>query len=164
MRISRNLPICFCLTAAVAAAFVLSIFSLRCSPESDFCGEGNPVNLGTQFCYDGRAYDLCEGEKYDPATHGCEYGLLKKRCGARLYDEAVQFCHTDGGVYDRCLNDPDFDYGNYNPATGCSARCGNFPIDAETQFCHNGRAYAKCGGLEYDPESQECFYGEVRDK
>jgi hypothetical protein len=166
MKVSKRQSAIFCLTAVIAAALVFSFFSLYCATESDFCSEGNPYNAGTQFCYDGRAYNFCEGKEYDPETHGCEYGLLKRRCGTRLYDEAVQFCHADGNPYYKC-SDPNFDYDYYDPQVGCaapSARCGGFVYNVETQFCYNDRAYAKCGGQVYNPDLQECMYDQVWDK
>lgn len=36
-----------------------------------FCG-GEPMNVKTQFCYDGEAYDYCDGVKFEPYHQYCK--------------------------------------------------------------------------------------------
>jgi len=46
--------------------------------------------------------------------------------------------------------------------TDTSDNCGNGrKLNAYTEFCYNGEAYAKCGGKEFDPPTQFCYEGEI---
>jgi len=55
-------PLCLIITVAL----------LSCEKVPDFCAKGEWYNPETQFCFADKAYLLCNGEKYNPFTEGCD--------------------------------------------------------------------------------------------
>jgi hypothetical protein len=62
----KRLSTWLCLYTTLSA-----IFAWDCYQMSEYCSEGNKLLPG-QFCYDGRAYNLCGGDPYDPPTKLCQ--------------------------------------------------------------------------------------------
>ena len=44
-----------------------------------------------------------------------------------------------------------------------TASCGSVTIDADLQFCVDGKIYGLCGGKDYDPSSEKCVNDLVRE-
>jgi uncharacterized protein (TIGR02145 family)/uncharacterized repeat protein (TIGR02543 family) len=51
-----------------------------CDKVDDNCGRGEPYNPDFQFCFDGRAHNLCGGYRYNPLTEGCEKNAVVRKC------------------------------------------------------------------------------------
>ncbi|MDR2578764.1 MAG: hypothetical protein LBC70_08175 [Chitinispirillales bacterium] len=125
-KFSGRFGVCLCVIAAVFFA---------CEKIPEYCSDGNALNLETQFCFNGRTYDKCAGEEYDPANQRCENSALHIRCDVNFYNPAAEFC-SGGSIYQKC---------------------GGIEYDPVNQGCENGILKTKCGNAYFDPVSQSCI-------
>ena len=146
---------------------LLAVFFFSCEKMPEYCGDGNPLNAATQFCFAGVTYDKCAGGVYDPATQACESGTLKDKCpgGDDYIDPATQFC-SGGRAYGKCAGaefDPRNQICEHNLL---KTRCpgGEDYINPATEFCFDSRAYGKCVGVEYSPANQICESNILKDR
>jgi len=58
--------------AGVPICLIAMTILLSCEKVPDFCAKGEWYNPETQFCFAEKAYTLCNGEKYNPFTEGCD--------------------------------------------------------------------------------------------
>ena len=89
-------------------------------------------NPEKKFCYDGTAYDKCDGMDYNPATHICSGDIAYRAlCNGAQYNPLTQRCGTGNVV---------------------EARCGGIWYDAlnPNLQCLNNIIYTKCGAKGYD--------------
>jgi len=100
-------------------------------------------NPERKFCYDGAAYDKCDGMEYNPTTHICMGEIAQRAlCDNVQYNPVIQRCGKDNAIEMKCTEDT-----WYNPAT---------------HACYNkSKIIAKCGmnPQVYDPDFYECKPG-----
>jgi len=88
--------------------FIVLLFCV-CTLTPDNCSDGNRVNYNTEFCYDGKAYPKCAGNKYDPPTQECVSDNVEEKCINGKYAKSDEPCEpkvstftvkfdTDGGT------------------------------------------------------------------
>jgi len=147
----------------------------------------------TQFrAEDGRIFDKCSGEEYNPEQQFCHEGAVAWKCGGKVYDTKKYGCANEELLYDREIEFffvPLDQYNGvvykkcggeeYSPATQfCEGdkiqvyKCGDTNYNTETQFCHKNKTYDKCVSQrtepatrrDYDPDKQRCQDGEVVDR
>ncbi|MDR2578762.1 MAG: InlB B-repeat-containing protein [Chitinispirillales bacterium] len=87
--------VCLCVIAAVFFA---------CEKVPEHCGDGSAFDSKTQFCFDGKTYDKCGGDEYNPVNLGCDGGVLKTKCGGVYFDPPSESC-IDDVVHYRCGDD-----------------------------------------------------------
>ena len=96
-------------------------------------------NPQKKFCYDGAAYDKCDGMEFNPATHICSGDIAYRAlCNNIQYNPTIQGCENDV-IKAKCGMDV-----YYNPAT---------------HSCYKeSRIIVKCGTnpQAYDPDLYEC--------
>jgi len=95
-------------------------------------------NPERKFCYDGAAYDKCDGMEYNPTTHICIDAVAKRAlCNNIQYNPTIQRCE-----------------GNE-----IQLKCGEDWYSPATQACYNkSKVVAKCGinPQAYNPDLMMC--------
>ena len=60
-----------CKLGALICISIIAAFFLTCEPVPDHCGRAERYDPQYQFCFAGKAHNLCNGSSYNPLTHGC---------------------------------------------------------------------------------------------
>jgi len=123
------------------------------------CGAEDLYNPLEQFCAsDGKAYFLCGGRQFDPASQVCTLkdgkDVIIGNCGAvPNLDYNTHFCYN-ATPYELCGGTLQYD-------PGTQECCGSSKYTIATQFCHTDNTIKnKCGGtVQYDPGTEECCGG-----
>ena len=123
------------------------------------CGAEDLYDPLEQFCAsDGKAYFLCGGRQFDPASQVCTLkdgkDVIIGNCGAvPNLDYNTHFCYN-ATPYELCGGTLQYD-------PGTQECCGSSKYTIATQFCHTDNTIKnKCGGtVQYDPGTEECCGG-----
>ena len=101
----------FLFACLIAATFLFT----TCEKVPDYCSRGNRYDPDHQFCFAGKAHNLCNGKTFNPLTDACENHILGMRCADESFTPLGSPCGgyalstasvpADGGIITRTPED-----------------------------------------------------------